>query len=316
MALRTAFSLLQIGTEVPADCSRETITALVAAISKQVLVVLDRESRAQAYEYVYLLELPLLSSTPSWGEDNAHGDLERLVAALDTIGALGRPPVVCPVWMAWETHIACKAHIWRMNRKTPSRFVGFVNGLGLSLDGCRWDAYRLSDSLFSGEDMWVVYNAAPAPYTSMAVTPALQDGVCFPASRRLLELWMHFFWTRRGSNETLLQVCHSQGAAHARTALRYLPAEFQPRMRFIALAPAAFFPPDQGGVQVVHVYKVEDPVLMAAHGFSTMPRGHRSLVCVPHYPNEGNPHDPHTSSYINATRPYVERWKRTGNLFD
>ena len=195
------------------------------------------------------------------------------------------------------------------------RFVAFVNGLGLSLDGARWDAYRVSDTFFSGEDIYMVYNSAPR-YTSIAVTPGLQNGVCFPACRRLLELWMHFFWTRRGNNETLLQICHSQGAAHTRTALMHLPVEFRPRMRIIALGPAAFFLPSNDGVQVVHAYKREDPVLLAAHGFSSMPRGHRSLLEVVHRPEEGNPHDPHRASFAEALRPYIERWKCTGNLFE
>lgn len=66
----------------------------------------------------------------------------------------------------------------------------------------------------------------------------------------------------------MLLACHSQGVAHARTSLLYLPLEFRSRVRVLALAPAAIFIPADDGIQVVHVYKLEDPVLLAAHGFS------------------------------------------------
>lgn len=314
-ALIEAYQLLQISLLFPEKCDATSAKQFIKLVLERLLASLDLQVRNSIYEYIYHLGLPKVSS-PSWGEDHAFDDLERLVAAMDIVGALGRVPIVCEVWMDWEKNLHTRAHIWRMDRKASGgRFVAFVNGLGLSLDGARHDAYQVSDRLLGGEDLYLVYNAAPESISAMAATPALHDGVCFPATRRLLELWMHFFWTRRGNAETLLQVCHSQGVAHTRAALVHLPAEFRPRMRVLALAPAAFFLPSDDGVQVVHVYKTEDPVLLAAHGFSAMPKGHRSLVCVPHAADEGNPHNPHTRNYVDAARLYVDRWRRTGDLF-
>lgn len=315
-ALLEGYQLLQINLEFPQSCEAASTRKLISDILHNLIAAMDAQTRNSIYEYVYHLALPRISG-PSWGEDHAFDDLERLVAAMDIVGALGRQPIVCEVWMDWERNLACRAHIWRMDRRPmrPHRFAAFINGLGLSLDGARHDAYQVSDRLLEGEDLYLVYNAAPDSLPAMASTPALHSGVCFPATRRLLELWMHFFWTRRGNSETLLQVCHSQGAAHTRAALTQLPVEFRPRVRILAMAPAAFFLPSADGVQVVHIYKTEDPVLLAAHGFSAMPKGHRSLVHVPHAPDEGNPHNPHTRNYVDAARPYVERWLRTGDLF-
>lgn len=181
-ALLEAFTLLKIETPFPDSVQRENVKKIVNSIVAQILTTLDPQTRNLVYEYVYHMALPT-HPTPNWGEENAWHDLERLIAALNTVGQLGREPITCDVWIDWESNLSCKAHIWRMNRKPMNRFVAFVNGLGLSFDGARHDAYRLSDQLLDGGDVHLVYNASPHSFSAMAATPVLQDGLCFPACK-------------------------------------------------------------------------------------------------------------------------------------
>lgn len=64
---------------------------------------------------------------------------------------------------------------------------------------------------------------------------------------------------------------------HTRTAFHYLPLRYKRRMRILSICPAAFFLPSDNptknsrtGCEVVQLYKLEDPVTLAAHGYHHM----------------------------------------------
>ncbi len=227
-------------------------------------------------------------------------------------GTLGRSGSYCAI-MTWERHT--HSQLFHLQRACPPRgWAGFVNGLGSPLELARHDAFRHSDALLDGHELHCVYNASAGHVWDTCITPALQGGTCLPPVRLLLQLWMHFLWRHRGSPATFLQLCQSQGAVHVRNALAALPPAHRRRIRVLALCPAAFIPPSLG-VEVVHVYKLEDPVLLAAHGYHSMPRQDRSMVCVPHDDGCNSSHNPHGGSYVRGAKPYAQRWLQTGSLF-
>jgi hypothetical protein len=81
----------------------------------------------------------------------------------------------------------------------------------------------------------------------------------------------------------------------------------------LAICPACFIPPVDG-CEVVHAYKLDDPVLLAAEGFSRATAG-RGLIQVDNT-DGANPHDPHGANFVAVLRPLVATWMRTGSLFE
>lgn len=79
-------------------------------------------------------------------------------------------------------------------------------------------------------------------------------------SRLLAEAWLEFHDLHADDPDArILQICHSQGAAHVRNALLLVPAQIRARVEVVAIAPGAYIP-EELCARVVHYRREGDPV--------------------------------------------------------
>lgn len=88
------------------------------------------------------------------------------------------------------------------------------------------------------------------------------DFTATESSRLLVEAWTKFYNEHFDDPEArILQICHSQGAAHVRNALKIAPEKIRKRVEVVAIAPGAYIPRELCAT-VTHYYRRGDPVPM------------------------------------------------------
>ncbi|KAI9324633.1 hypothetical protein DFJ73DRAFT_966209 [Zopfochytrium polystomum] len=227
--------------------------------------------------------------------------------------------------------------------------VGYINGMGVcDIGHAHRDAAEVSRRLglgsggrWSGIGVRGVYN--PSHQGAADVGGFLRDAARMKAidggqyARQqylLVQMWAECLLDGPGSatttTTTFLQIAHSEGASHVNAAMRLLATEcgddgarLLARLRVLMFAPSYFV--DRAAypaAQVVHFVKRNDAVINPwATGISRLPAGGGGddrIVVVPHRVHDGddhnNPHDMMSWDYIEAARPYVERFMSTGDI--
>lgn len=274
---------------------------------------LNDEQRNKVYGEIYRISKPVGNTDPLWGQHHALDSLPVLLLSLDLSGCLNRDPVLEKSWETYEVFgEKSSVYVKEGNELPHGGEIGYINGIGTSMEIAKNDARRLSENLANGHKFSCVHNASQGAASDVGVSVVLGNGIITPATRLLLEQWYKFFSTHP-KNEKFLQICFSQGALHAKNALKLLPKEWQERLCIVCIAPAAFIEPNER-TQIVHVYKDEDPV---PSGFA-FNRDRRTVI--PHtykvsHDRQTDAHDPHGIEYINAARPFVQKFIRENKLY-
>jgi Protein of unknown function (DUF687) len=100
-------------------------------------------------------------------------------------------------------------------------------------------------------------------------------------SALLAEAWIEFYNQHRDDPDArVLQICHSQGAAHVRNALRMVPREVRKRIEVVAIAPGAYIPQELCA-RVVHYRRNGDPVPLLDTDGKEIARDQNTVFLVP-----------------------------------
>lgn len=199
-------------------------------------------------------------------------------------------------------------------RNNPERGqIGYINGIGTSLDQARFDAYCFSDNLASKHNICGIYSTTHGYATDLYVSLQAQNGIISEPVKLLLEQWNDFF-LKHNKNERYLQLCMSQGVIMVDLALSLLPTNLRERICVLAFAPACIIPNFEN-CQVIHFIKKEDTVPNAlALNRNLITVDNPSVMLVDSDP-DNHPHDPHGPSYVKAAIPYVKSYLQENKLF-
>jgi hypothetical protein len=296
---------------------------------------LHTSQQNRVYEKIWELEKmqdPRISGI-NWGEQNVFKDTERLAKALHRLGFLDqdvtiRHPVDCLSFSFGEGGLGSQYFSLgeKLDRNPTTGRFGLVNGMGVpTLEHAGRDANNLSDRLLQGYNIHCVYHAthqnAPSGdllgFAADVVRMKAVDGGSYGKTSYLLaQQWIDYLTVH--PHAKFLQMAHSEGAAHVNAALRLLK-ECRPdllaRVRVITFCPACFIDPNSysAGLQVRNLVKKEDGVInpwgTGAHQIQTQPP---HLIIIPHH--HDHPHNHVSEDYINAARPYIGEFLRSGNL--
>lgn len=194
------------------------------------------------------------------------------------------------------------------------RRIGYINGISTPFDQAKWDAIRFSDEICSGKDLHCVWNAPHGGLKDYVLTVQMMYFDAFPAPcERLIDTWTSFFEMNKKNDVHFLQICYSQSSLFVRNAMKELPEHYRKRLSIIAIGPSCFI--NSGGSEIRHFVKREDavPTKFAAGSSRLNNPNDQEVVIVTHDDNT-NPHDPHGSRYIEAIKPYVDRYLSTGKM--
>lgn len=163
----------------------------------------------------------------------------------------------------------------RTHRNPLTGWFGYVNGMGVSLEGAVSDARRMSDEYLDGNDVHCTYLPTAQTYGGEPLGfakdvlrhLAVEGGIYTWTAVLLAQLWIDFL----DSNPTLcfLQVAHSEGTTHTKSALRLLHKQcphLLGRLRIVCLCGASLIRPSKmqrrAGFQAINILKFEDRLIM------------------------------------------------------
>lgn len=272
----------------------------------------------------------------NWGQENALKDDQRLAKALHRLGFLDhgqRHPVSCLSAAFGEGGIGSQYFSLgeKLGYDPEKGQIGCVNGMGVpSLTHAGKDAAGLSDKLVRGYNVHCVYHAthqnAPSGdvlgfAADIARMKAVEGGSYSKTSYLIAQQWVDFLTAH--PDKCFLQIAHSEGTAHVDAALRLL-AEAKldglfSRIRIMNFCPAHFLDPNtysigSAGLQVKNFVKKEDSVINPwGTGAHQITANAPHIVVVPH--KADHPHNHISRDYIDAAKPYVDKFMDSGNLY-
>jgi hypothetical protein len=294
---------------------KERVQCAIEKIARDHFDSLNESQKNQVYGTLYHLKQPI-TSNPEWGREHWMDDIPCLINALNLNQLIENR--LQPVVRVWKNEVSStvRSCFYELDgRQSPERrAIGYINGIGTTLDTAKWDAYRLSDTICRGYNLEGVYNATHGAVQDCVVTLRVFNQESPKPVLKLLQRWRHFFHRHPDPQTRYLQICFSQGAAMVKRALDYLPTEYRSRIAVIAIAPAAFIPSLEK-CHVAHFVKMSDifPVSLA-QGRERLSAEDPEIVIVPD--EDGSvPHDPHGSKYIEKIAPYIENYLNSGSIY-
>lgn len=264
----------------------------------------------------------------TWGEDHFWDDATKAARALHRVGTFGQQGLMALVYNSriWGGHAAGHSIYYsleeNLNNEPEKGWIGYVNGMGTALEQAGSDVAKLFSHLAPGKNIHAVYlptrqNAptgdTPGFMLDLGRHLAVDGGIITRASCLIVQQWIDFL---DGNNKYFLQTCHSEGASHVNGALRIL-REARPdllaRLRILSFAPAHFITSIEGeNLQVINLVKKEDSIINPWGTFANAIGTKPHVIVVPHTQN--HPHDPTSQDFVNAARPYVDKFLQSGNI--
>lgn len=249
------------------------------------------------------------SGDPQWGEHHVKDDTERLIRALHRHHLLQIPGKTISVYSNLEKGATHLSHSFHLSRKNLERGqIGFLNGMGCTLDEAWNNARQISDRCLQGFNLHCVFSATVGIQWDSISAVLSQGGGVMPPVVHLLNQWQDFFEVH---DERLLQLCTSRGAIEVHNALQLAPKELQQKIIVISIAPACIIP-DEVAYKVVNLVIPEDLVVQMASNRHLMDKDY--VKKLPMHEDSSDPHNLHGSSYRNALIPMVDRYLRTNDI--
>jgi hypothetical protein len=268
-----------------------------------------------------------------WGQENVFKDDTRLANALQRLGFLnyGKSHAVSMLSSAFgEGGIGSQYFSLgeKLGRDPQKGQISCVNGMGVpSLGHAGKDAARLSHGLLDGYNVHCVYHATHQKTPNgdllgfaadVVRMKAIEGGSYSKTSYLIAQQWVDFLTAH--TDQYFLQIAHSEGTAHVDAALRLLTdakldALFS-RIRVMNFCPAHFLDPSiySPHLQARNFVKKEDSVINPWGTGATQINAHPPYVVV--VPHKGDhPHNHVSKDYMDAARPCVDAFFRSGNIY-
>lgn len=275
---------------------------------------LGAEEQSKVFYRIYEIGQPQ-TDDPQWGEHNACKEPVRLLNALYFEGFIKTSCNSTLSMWAKEKDAKISSSFYKLGRQSLfEREVGYINGVGTSLDQARWDAYQFSDHLLQGTEISGIHNISHGNLQDYTISLLAQSGLKAEPVALLLNQWNNFFARYPDQETQFLQICFSQGAIWVNQALNYLSPEYRKRLSIIAIAPASFMPANTEA-KVMHFVKREDAIpYTVALNKERLVTEDPYIVVVDH--DDCAPHDPHGVNYRRAIQPFIDRYIQFGSISD
>lgn len=215
----------------------------------------------------------------------------------------------------------------KSNRDPVGGWISYVNGMGTSHWRAGGDASQLSNLLGYGNNIHAVYlptrqNAHRGDLSGFVMDAlrylSVAGGSHTRASCLIAQQWIDYL--SREPTKSLLQTCHSEGAAHVNAALELLRiarADLISRLRIITFCPAKIIlPREDEPLQVINLMKLDDFIPMRIGGgehFLQYPSPHVQIV--PHTCLYFTPHCHLSPDYVFAAKSYFDQFMHSGSIF-
>jgi hypothetical protein len=283
----------------------------------------------------------------NWGDAEFWANMQRAALVIKRVGKLDRtnlskidyciemadplPPDV-PLQQYFYYSLQEKAH-----QDLARCRISYVNGMGMCREAAGYAARQISEQFAHSNNLHCVYlpTHQRVPFgdqTGLAFDGArygmVKDGGYTRTSLMIAQQWIDYLDDPNPTHagRIFLQICYSEGAAHTWAALNLLRqnrSDLVSRLRIVALCPAKIITPNADEpLQVINLIKWEDPVPTTwdrgqaiLEGDNNREKGY--IYVVPHTVvdgEHGNPHDPLSPDYIEAARPYFDRFFLTTNI--
>lgn len=300
--------------EEHASDNLETLLYSIYDTAKSRLNELDPQQRNQVYQSIYEIAQCPATLDPRWGENNALGDTERLIMALNRNGHLisrGSQLSYPSRILNYEASQVCKPTLYDLQRRElPRGRIGYINGINTYFDQAKGDAAKISDNCAQGYNFYNVYVAANGRKTDLFRIIMGHSGIATQGVKLLHEQWANFF-DKSDPDEKFLQICHSAGSIDVFNALKDLPQEMQKRIIVLAAAPAYIIPKEL--CHKVYNYIIpSDHVPYWAPNRHLIDSGSPEVVVLAEQPQ--NSHDPHGDSYRREMQHHIDTFIRTNDI--
>ncbi len=270
----------------------------------------------------------------TWGKDHAQDDPQRLIKALHRLGLLNHNPdlrikVPCLSFYVGEGGLGSQYFSLgeKLGHDPAIGRISCVNGMGVSsIEHAGKDAVALSNNLAQGFNLHCIYNST---HQKAMIDPkgfiadvfrmkAVNGGSYTRTSYLIAQQWIDFLTTN--PDKYYLHIASSEGSAHTNAALRLIAAcapHLLAKIRIINLCPAYFIVPETyaQGLQVMNFVQKEDKIINPwGTGTDQIYKNLPHVVIVAYTPGN-DPHNHTLQVYADATKPYVDKFLESGNLY-
>ncbi len=282
----------------------------IKTVVERKLDTLPEKKQHAVFGTIYRLANRPQENDDKWGEHHAKDDTERLIRALHRNQCLDMHGWQIAYYSDLEKDVAIPSQTCHLHRPELARGqICMINGMTCPFSHAQDNAYKLSDELAQGHNLYFTYSAAVNHTWDLASGILGQGGLPMPAVLELLEHWLDFFET--DEDNYLLQLCTSRGAIEVHNALCLLPEEKRLRIIVIAIAPACLIPQEIAH-KVVNLIILSDPIIHIASNRHLLNASY-TLALAPHR-NTLNPHDMFGSSYMEQLAPMIDSYIRTNDI--
>lgn len=255
----------------------DRVKKVIREIASAAFDALSPEQRKAIGEKIRANEGASRRLDATWGERHAKDKPELLLAQLN---ALNVAKAQRKAWQNYEANLKNKSSIYDLHKpELPKGQIGFINGMGTTLENAKKYAKRISKDLSKGHNIHGVHAAtngtkwdkfeAVLGYSGIATTPAFL----------LRKQWTKFFDTA-DAETPYLQICCSKGAVHVKTALQEFDRNLAKRITVLAVAPADFIPKGLCG-RIRHFVIKEDSVPHLSPNASRIYAKDEDIVILP-----------------------------------